>query len=88
MAVFDACRTETLARSRRVASLIKKFESPFGMELLGTVHWVKKHEGARTFDEASQRVAAWSPRKRSAMKPGHIRAAWERLVSEHPPARN
>jgi hypothetical protein len=27
-----------------------------------------------------QRVAGWSGRKRSLMKPGHIRATWERLV--------
>lgn len=79
-------RTETLVRLQRVASLIEGFESPFGMELLGTVHWVKAHEGARTLDEAVQRVTDWSPRKRSTMKPGHIRAAWERLASAPLPA--
>ncbi len=55
------------------------FRVPFGMELLATVHWARAHEGARTLDEAVQRVAGWSGRKRSLMKPGHIRAARDRL---------
>lgn len=76
---FLRSREDTSARLQRVASIIEGFESPFGMELLATVHWVREQEGARTFDEAVQRVAGWSGRKRSLMKPGHIRAAWERL---------
>ncbi len=35
-------RPETLARLDRVAALIEGFETPFGMELLGTVHWSQK----------------------------------------------
>jgi hypothetical protein len=37
----------TLERFARVSKLVEGFESSFGMELLATVHWVMKQEGAR-----------------------------------------
>lgn len=73
-------RPETLARLDRVAALIEGFETPFGMELLGTVHWVMQH-GANPddADDVLAKVQSWSERKRSQMKDGHVRAAWSRL---------
>lgn len=73
-------KPETLARQDRVAALIEGFETPFGMELLGTVHWVMQH-GADPddVDDVLARVQAWSERKRSQMKDGHVRVAWARL---------
>lgn len=76
---FLADRPQTLQRLDRVAKLIDGFETPFGMELLATVHWVMKHEAATQFEDVVGRVHAWSDRKKSAMKPGHIGAAWLRL---------
>src|SRR5271170_3582595 len=35
---------ESLQRLKRVAELIEGFESPYGMELLATVHWAAHHE--------------------------------------------
>lgn len=77
---FLAGRPETLARLDRVAALIEGFETPFGMELLGTVHWVM-HHGAKPQDveDVIANVHAWSERKRSQMKDDHVRAAWRRL---------
>lgn len=75
-----ATNPESVARLERVAELIEGFETPFGMELLGTVHWVMHHEAEPgDLDGVTARVQAWSARKRSQMKPGHIRAAWTRL---------
>lgn len=54
---------ETLARLRRVTSLVEGFESPRWMELLATVHWVIVHEGARTFEAVVQAVHRWNERK-------------------------
>ncbi|OHB64709.1 MAG: Appr-1-p processing protein, partial [Planctomycetes bacterium RBG_13_60_9] len=51
-------------RFNRVASLIEGFETPFGMELLATVHWVAAHEGAITLEQAIEKTYAWSDRKR------------------------
>jgi O-acetyl-ADP-ribose deacetylase (regulator of RNase III) len=80
---FLATRPETRARLERVARLIDGFETPFGMELLGTVHWVMRHQAAADdVDDVIARVHGWSSRKRSHMKDGHIRAAWARLYEQ------
>jgi O-acetyl-ADP-ribose deacetylase (regulator of RNase III) len=70
---------DTLARFDRVADLITGFETPYGLELLSTTHWVAKHEGANTFERAVELVRAWSARKSDLFKPEHIEAAWEQL---------
>ena len=62
----------------RVASLIRGFETPFGMELLATVHWVVTREGATTDDEMIARVYAWGGRKRMFQE-GQIRLAFRVL---------
>lgn len=66
-------------RVDRLASLIEGFQSPYGMELLATVHWVRSREGARNPDEALSRIRAWNDRKKSLMSADHVRTAWERL---------
>ncbi len=67
-AVKDAKRflekdIETKARFQRVSELVEGFESPFGLELLATVHWVAKNEGARSVEEVKQKTYAWNERK-------------------------
>lgn len=74
---------ETKTRLDRVKRLISGFETPFGMELLATVHWVATQDPrATTIDEAVAAVHAWSTRKRELMKPGHVAVAWRRLEEE------
>ncbi len=63
----------------RVQNLIEGFETPYGLELLATVHWVATQEGAATEDEAIKLVQAWNPRKKKIMQPPHLRIAWRRL---------
>ncbi|HMR33955.1 MAG TPA: macro domain-containing protein [Geminicoccaceae bacterium] len=81
---FDARNDDaTAARVDRVARLIDGFETPYGMELLGTVHWVAREAGpAADFAEIVRRVHGWNARKRQVMTPDHIRVARERLVAE------
>jgi O-acetyl-ADP-ribose deacetylase (regulator of RNase III) len=55
--------SETKERFNRVTSLVDGFESPFGLELLATVHWVMKHESASSVSEVVDRVHAWNERK-------------------------
>lgn len=75
-----AALPETGRRLERVGGLIDGFETPFGMELLGTVHWVMTHDAdPNDVGDVIAKVHAWSERKRSNMKDGHIRAAWLRL---------
>ena len=68
-AVEDASRfldehPETRARFDRVADLVEGFESPFGLELLSTVHWVMKERSATSLEEVVERTYAWNERKR------------------------
>jgi O-acetyl-ADP-ribose deacetylase (regulator of RNase III) len=54
----------TRQRFARVGELVEGFETPFGLELLATVHWVAKHEHATSFDDVVAKVYAWNERKR------------------------
>ena len=76
--------TETASRVARISRLISGFETPYGMELLATVHWAALQGGApASVDEVVGRVASWNERKRKLMKPDHLRAAYNRLKVEH-----
>ncbi len=72
---------DTLERFRRVGDLVGGFESPFGMELLATVHWVATHEGAATPAAAADAAYRWNDRKRR-FAPEQIELAWTLLVSK------
>jgi O-acetyl-ADP-ribose deacetylase (regulator of RNase III) len=72
-------------RLQQVADLIEGFETPYGMELLATVHWVAHEaspghaERATNAQEAAKHVHAWNPRKCQVFRPEHVKVAWERL---------
>jgi hypothetical protein len=73
---------ETGERVERISRLIEGFETPYGMELLATVHWTAAEKPKATFDEIVQAVHSWNVRKREIMPPAHIKAAYDRLVAE------
>ena len=85
---FLADKVESLSRLEKVANLIEGFETPYGMELLASVHWVTKHISpgstslATDVDTAIEQVHLWNPRKKEIFKPAHIRAAWNRLEKQ------
>ncbi len=55
---------DTRAHFDKVAELVKGFESPFGLELLSTVHWIMKNESVNSMDEVVSHTYAWNDRKR------------------------
>ena len=57
------------------------FETPFGMELLASVHWVATRENASSAKEAAQAVYAWNERKRQFTEP-QIALAWRVLADK------
>jgi O-acetyl-ADP-ribose deacetylase (regulator of RNase III) len=57
-------RPESQERFERVAGLVEGFESPFGLELLATVHWILVHEHIASDEELVPRTYAWADRKR------------------------
>lgn len=76
---FLATDHDTLQRFQRVADLVDGFETPFGLELLATVHWVAKRENATSFERAREATYAWNERKRS-FSPDQIRLALDVLA--------
>lgn len=78
---FLAAHPPSLQRLSRVAEVIEGFETPYGMELLSSVHWVAHHgeNPAKTADAAVEAVRAWNERKRKMFKTEHLRVAWDRL---------
>jgi len=54
----------TLERFERVAKLVEGFETPFGMELLSSVHWVIARERAATPEALVAQMYGWNPHKR------------------------
>ena len=68
----------TRARLARVGDLVSGFETPFGLELLSTVHWVATRENAAALEDLTRKVYAWIERKRR-FSPDQIRIAFETL---------
>lgn len=54
----------TRHRFDRVAELVSGFESPAGLELLATVHWVLQHDEVRSPESVIDCVHGWSGHKR------------------------
>ncbi len=61
---FLANDSETRRRFDRVADLVEGFETPFGLELLATVHWVMAREAAAAPDLAITKVYNWGDHKK------------------------
>ena len=55
---------EVRARFDRVAELVEGFETPFGLELLSTVHWVVTRMEAATPDEVIAKTYGWNEHKK------------------------
>jgi hypothetical protein len=53
-----AAHPESLKRFERVAELVDGFESPFGLELLATVHWVAR-EGVISEEDVIAKTYEW-----------------------------
>jgi len=71
----------TQAHFKRVSELVEGFETPLGLELLATVHWVAAKEQARTDGDVVALTYAWNERKKRFSEQ-QIRLALEVLRSK------
>ncbi|MCX7048795.1 MAG: macro domain-containing protein [Candidatus Sumerlaeota bacterium] len=78
---FLAGKTEERARLEHVSRLIEGFETPYGMELLSSAHWVATHGDPKATipTEGVAAVHAWNNRKARMFSAAHIETAWTRL---------
>lgn len=65
----------------RVADLVDGFETPYGLELLATVHWVATRENASTHEQAINLVRNWNDRKK-AFTPRQVGIAFDTLKAK------
>ena len=73
----------SFAHLNKVADLVDGFETPYGMELLASVHWLAVHD-RQAVDQKSaiSAMAGWNERKRRLFKSEHICIAWDRIQEE------
>jgi O-acetyl-ADP-ribose deacetylase (regulator of RNase III) len=71
-------KQETVIRFDRVGKLVEGFETPFGLELLATVHWVATQEQAANVEDTVAKVYTWGDRKKR-FSPRQIGIAFEAL---------
>lgn len=77
--VFLNDDSEARQRLTRIKTLIEGFETPYGMELLATVHWVQQQHPESNDAEIVKQVHQWSQRKKALMRGSHILKALARL---------
>ena len=78
-------RPVTLHRFSRVGELIEGYETPYGLELLATVHWVVAREDMCAQVDAALAITGvhkWNKRKRDLFSGNHIAGAWDRLKAQ------
>ncbi|MGG3738374.1 hypothetical protein [Aeribacillus pallidus] len=65
----------------RVRDIIQGFETPYGLELLSTVHWIVKENPDIKDDIQSivEEVHNWNERKQKIFKEKHITKVWQHL---------
>jgi O-acetyl-ADP-ribose deacetylase (regulator of RNase III) len=74
-------KNKYLEHIKKIKNLVNGFETPFGMELLSTVHWVVTKECATNTEDGEiiKKVHQWSKRKEELFQPHHINIAITRL---------
>lgn len=76
---FLSTQPDTLKRMKRVSELVDGFETPFGLELLATVHWLVE-SGADSLKTVIKETYAWNQHK-AQFSQKQIEIALHRLIS-------
>jgi len=66
----------------RIALLIEGYESPYGMELLSSVHFIAHNDGKTNIEEITRALHSWNDHKHSTYSEEAIKMAYQRLVSD------
>lgn len=66
----------------RLSHLIQGYESPYGLELLSSVHWLAHHEKRYPIEKIIEELQGWNERKRNAFDDSTIREAYQRLQDD------
>lgn len=66
----------------KLSHLIEGYESPYGLELLSSVHWLSQHEKFFPLEKIIEAMQGWNEEKRNKFNEASIRAAYERLDAD------
>lgn len=66
----------------RLSHLIQGYESPYGLELLSSVHWLAHHEKLYPIEKIIEEMKSWNERKRNTFDDDMIRIAYRRLQDD------
>jgi O-acetyl-ADP-ribose deacetylase (regulator of RNase III)/uncharacterized protein YwgA len=66
----------------KLSKLIQGYESPYGLELLSSVHWLAHHEGHYPVEKIIAEMVGWNEHKRNAFSEEAIRVAYDRLSED------
>lgn len=72
---------DTQKRFDEVSDLVAGFETPFGLELLSTVHWIVVNESASSLNDVISKIYGWNERKKR-FSPRQIALAANVLASK------
>jgi O-acetyl-ADP-ribose deacetylase (regulator of RNase III) len=72
---------DTQKRLARVNLLVQGFETPFGLELLSTVHWIIAQNKAKSIEDVIRQTYEWNERKKQ-FTPKQIQIAVDRLSEQ------
>ncbi|NIQ02867.1 MAG: Appr-1-p processing protein [Nitrospinaceae bacterium] len=79
---FLANSPETKKNIDKVADLVEGFETPFGLELISTVHWVATKMNVKTMDDIVRKTYEWNERK-TRFSERQIAIAYNTLKKKH-----
>lgn len=66
----------------RLNKLVQGYESPYGLELLSSVHWLAHHEGHFPVEKIVEEMSSWNENKRNTYSASAIHAAYQRLKED------
>lgn len=67
---------------QKLSLLVEGYESPYGMELLSSVHFLAVTQGIRTQPEMSEALEAWNDHKRESFSRTAVTTALSRLAED------
>lgn len=66
----------------RLSKLVQGYESPYGLELLSSVHWLAHHENHYPVEKIITEMQGWNENKRNSFDDEAIRSAYQRLQDD------
>src|SRR5699024_2343064 len=69
---------DSMERLEKVKKVIHGFETPYGMELLSTIHWIvnENPEKSRDLSFTIEQIQRWNARKKKIFTAKHIEKVW------------